>query len=139
MKIRLWEESDYTACKKIADSFDESTPTQEVFSELVSNAQIYIASEFNTIVWFISYKLLWNESMMLQFLRIHTDYHRKWIASKLINHVEELWRSIGHYEIFSTVLEENTPSNKLHESLGYRHVWEINFDSGKELVFLKEL
>lgn len=139
MNIRSWTMNDYLVCKEIADAFSESTPTEEVFSELVKNTQIFVATEENRILWFISYKLLWNESIFLQFLRIHKDHHRRWIASRLIKHIEDLRRNKWDYEIFSTVLEDNVPSKILHESLWYTHSWEINFDSGKELVYLKVL
>ncbi len=139
MEIVLWNNNDYTSCKEIADAFSESTPSEEVFSELVKNSQIFVAKEAGRILWFGSYKLLWNESLFLQFLRIHKDHHRKWIARKLVEHIEKVWREKWYYEIMSTLLEDNESSRKLHEALWYRHSGEINFDSGKELVFLKVL
>jgi len=139
MEIRPCTQNDYVSCKEIADQFNESAPTQEVFSELVKNSQIFVAVQKWEITWFCAYKLLWNESLFLQFLRIHKEHHRKWIASKLIQYIEEIWREKWYYEIFSTALEDNEASIKLHEKCWYRQAGYIDFDSGKELVFLKEL
>lgn len=139
MEITHWNINDYTSCKEIADSFSEATPSLEVFSELVRNVQVFVARQDWKVLWFVTYKLLWNESLFLQFLRVHKDYQRKWIARRLVERIEEVWREKWYYEIMSTILEGNIASKNFHEALWYKHSWEISFDSGKELVFLKEL
>ncbi len=139
MNISIWSISDYSDCKNISDAFNESTPTKEVFQELIRNDQLYVIKINNIIVWFISYKLLWNESIFLQFLRVHKDYHRKWIATKLMQYIEDISKERGAYEVFSTILVENTASKRLHENRGYKLSGEITFDSWKELVYLKVL
>lgn len=126
-------------CFDIWQCFSESTPTKEVFRELAKNNQLFIAEEEGRIIWFVSYKTIWNESIMLQFLRIHSDFHRKWIGSILVKHVEKEVSRKGAYEVFSTVLANNIPSKKLHEKLGYKESGYIDFDSGKELVYIKVL
>lgn len=139
INIELAWLEDYHVCKRISNQFNESTPTQEVFKELVSNKQIFVAIKNDTITWFCTYKRLWNDSFFLQFLRVDKDFHKQWIASKLIGHIENLWKNRKVYEIFSTVTQDNVPSINLHKKMWYKEVWSINFDSGKETVFLKVL
>ena len=137
MKIRLWQHGDVYKCRNIVSHFSESIPTQEIFSELITNNQLFIAEKDQDIIGFISYKTLWNESIFLQFLRVHPDFHRKWIGSQLIEHIEKIAKKKWAYEVFSTVLADNEPSEKLHEKLWYHEAGRIDFDSGKELVYLK--
>jgi len=131
--------SDYDDCREVAACFSESIPNQDIFLELIQNQQLLIAKESQKTIWFISYKTLWNESIMIQFLRIHPKHHRRWIGSQLIQEVEKQLKKKWAYEIMSTVLEDNTASKNLHEKLGYTQSGHINFDSGKEIVYLKVL
>ncbi len=140
MKIEKAKVEDFEICKKISDAFDESTPTKEIFFELVKNSEIFVAKNNDDIVvWFCSYKPIWSEDYFLQFLRVDKRYHKMWIWTGLITHIENIARSIWIYEIFSTATESNTASCNLHEKLWYRRAWFIDFDSWKEVVFIKEL
>jgi len=139
VQVRFGKWKDYTACKNIADNFTDSTPTEVVFKELIKNKQLIVAVKENQVLWFIAYKTLWNEDRLIQFLRVHPEFQRKWIGSLLIKHIEDLAKQDSMYEVCSTVLKNNIPSQKLHENLWYEAKWEIDFVSGREIFYIKVL
>lgn len=137
MKIRTWNKNDYISVLSIAKQFNESTPNQDVFNELVWNKGIFVAEEQWNIIGFISYKLLWNDTVVLQFLRVDQAHHRKGIASLLIKHIQSIATEKWYYALMSTILEDNIPSKQLHEKLWFVEDGYIGFKSGKEKIFLK--
>jgi len=139
MKLRLALDSDYTACKNICEQFSEGVIHMDTFTELVMCQSIIVAEEKNHVCGLIAYRKLWDESMFLQFLRIDSDSHRRGIATLLLQEVENIALSHEYEELISTVLYSNIPSIELHKKLGFIQKWDINFSSGKEIVFVKDL
>lgn len=53
--------------------------------------------------------------MFIQFLRVHPEYNRKGIATKLLKKLENIAKRKNYEEIMSTVTSDNIPSIGLHK------------------------
>jgi len=137
--IRLGNLDDFETCKEIADNFDESTPTIKIFQKLCQNESLYILEKSGIIAWFISYQILWNNSMFLQFLRVSPKFQRQWVGKALMQHMEQVAVSQKVDELISTILVDNIASEWLHIQQGFIKSGSMNFTEAQEIVMIKEL
>lgn len=116
----------------------DSAPRKNIFLDLVDTNAYYIAYIDDMVVGSFSYVILWDDTIMVQFLRIKEVYRKRWIARKMVSYIQDIWKEKWCDGMFSTVLSNNPSSALFHEKIWFRKSGNIEFKN-EEIVYLKDI
>jgi len=114
----------------------DSPPTKESYELLLKSDLYYIVYINWKIVWSFSILPMWNDTLMIQFLRVKKQFRRKWIWKQIIKYILLIAYEKKRVTIISTVLKNNQISINFHKNAWFDEWWIIKFNPD-ELVFLK--
>ncbi len=141
MKInfKLANKQDFEEIISHSKGWDDWPPNKSSFQNLINSKSYYLVFCDKEIAWSFSYIQIRDDTIMVQFLRIKKSQRRKWIATKILEYINELWKQRWCDSILSTVRVGNDNSIKFHENTNFEESWIIRFKPEHEKVFLRSI
>ncbi len=139
INFKIPKETDFEEIVKHSEGWLDWAPSKDTFLSLLEKKSYYIALQDNHIVWSFSFVKMWDDTIMIQYLRVKQEERKKWIGKEILKFINDLWVREKYEEIMSTVLCNNETSINFHKKSWFKESWIIKFYGGDELVFLKTI
>ena len=117
MEIRLAAENDYERCIELDILIMGTDKRKELLLRRIKKKALYVALSGDQVVGLITFHPAFLGCLYITLLIVHPDFRRRGIARSLVDKV-----AIHSHDgrLFSSAMEDNEISLKMHEALGFR-------------------
>jgi len=121
------------------NKIDDYWNPDEFMKDMVTKWQILIIKENDQIVWFSLFQIIWWNTPFYSLAKIHPDYQRKGLGSKLTQQLELIIKEKGFNFYCSSTTQDNKSAIGFHVKLWFQEIWLLNLPHGKEIFYRKEI
>ncbi len=100
---------------------------------------VLLIEKNNEIIGFLLFQDLWGNTILLSLLKIHTDFQKQGVWTKLLDYFEKYLLKRGTSTYMSSTMLDNPWAQIFHEKKWFKEIGILDMHYGEEMFYRKDL